>query len=152
ASFAPQSRSLSVRPLCRSYGSRFFPYTTLFRSSLMVEFSQSEGPVSSMRILVLSDIGSSDTDNPFTRELVKGLISDVRVLVVDYGKFWLDTDIRNRWDTVIVQWPEYLVRPDDEISLEAFIHKLKVLRSFGKVVTVIHNLTPHYRESVFNRR
>ena len=85
----------------------------------MVEFSQSEGPVSSMRILVLSDIGSSDTDNPFTRELVKGLISDVRVLVVDYGKFWLDTDIRNRWDTVIVQWPEYLVRPDDEISLEA---------------------------------
>jgi len=117
----------------------------------MVEFAQSEGQVS-MRILVLSDIGSSEADNPFTRELIKGLVSDVRVLVVDYGKFWLDTDIRNRWDVVIVQWPEYLVRPDDESSMEAFIQKLKALRSFGKVVTVIHNLTPHYRESVFNHR
>ena len=104
-----------------------------------------------MRILVLNDIGSTDADNPFTRELIKGLVSDSRVLAVDYGKFWLDADIRKRWDVVIVQWPEYLVRQDDYSSLQTFARKLEALRSLGKLVTVVHNLTPHYRESAFNR-
>lgn len=104
--------------------------------------------VNGYRVLILSNV-SDGGSNPYTVELIKAL-SDVSLCShVDYGAFWLDYEA-GHWDFVIVQWPEQLVPQNDFDALKLFESKLSALALRSKVVTVVHNLLPHYRKGEFD--
>jgi beta-1,4-mannosyltransferase len=102
-----------------------------------------------LHILVLSDVNGGARANPFTVELIKSFWPRQEVQHVDYGSFWLATE-RNDWDIVLVQWPELLVERDDFLALAAFEQRLADLKTKSIIVTLIHNIRPHYRHSDFD--
>ncbi|WP_338608581.1 hypothetical protein V6617_01400 [Pelagibacterium nitratireducens] len=105
--------------------------------------------VAKLRILVLSDVNGGARANPFTIELIKSFWPNQDVQHVDYGSFWLAT-VRDDWDIVLIQWPELLVEQGDFSALAVFERRLASLKARSSIVTLVHNIRPHYRHSDFD--
>lgn len=104
-----------------------------------------------MKILVFSDISGAAKANPFTCELIKSLAACVGVDSVEHGTFWLESDVK-QWDLVILQWPELIIRKGQEASLKLFVDWMGRVASSSVILSIVHNLTPHYRDDTLTKK
>lgn len=103
-----------------------------------------------MKILFPVDTLSKSPTNPYLTQLIESLYGNEVVTCVSYGAELFFWNTINKWDIIHFQWPEALFGWNEPTYKKLALADAKMIehKKYSKIVTTIHNHSPHPKFSL----